>query len=112
MKLDKLPNFPDSEESQEKNIQAIINYHKLSKQHGLQDTAINFDFIMEYSCKLSEERKKFLIENRVETCTPFIAKLKSWQQTNLQFMQTSPSHGTKTFQLLNRPGGGDSGAGS
>ena len=79
MKLDKLMDFPDSEEGQVKNMQSLINYYKISKQHDLQDTAINFDFIQRYSCKLSRDQKKFLIDNKVETCAPFIAKLKDWQ---------------------------------
>ena len=45
MKLDKLVDFPDSEEGQVKNMQSLINYYKISKQHDLQETAINFDFI-------------------------------------------------------------------
>ena len=112
MKLDKLLNFPDSEEGQVKNMQSIINYYKISKQHDLQDTAINFDFIQTYSCKLSRDQKKFLIDNKVETCAPFIAKLKDWQRTNLQFLHTSTSHSAKTFQYVSRPGGDGNGAGN
>ena len=98
MKLDKLTNFPETEEEQVKNMQCILNYYKTAKQHGLQEIAINFDFIQMYSGKLSRDQKKSLIDQKIETCMPFIAKIKDYQRTNLQFLHTTrTTQGAKTF---------------
>ena len=87
-----------------KNMQCILNYYRTAKQHGLQEIAINFDFIQMYSGKLSKDQKKSLIDQKIETCVPFIAKIKDYQRTNLQFLHTTrATQGAKTFQYVNRP---------
>jgi hypothetical protein len=103
-KLDKLTNFPETEEEQVKNMQSILNYYKTAKQHDLQESAINFDFIQMYSGKLSRFQKKSLIDHKIETCVPFIVKIKDYQRTNLQCLHTTTTRGAKTFQYINRPG--------
>ena len=89
-------------------MQCILNYYRTAKQHGLDETSINFDFISTYSGKLSKDQKKSLIDNKIETCKPFIAKIKDLQRTNLQFLHTTTAQGAKTFQYVNRPDQSDS----
>ena len=86
-------------------MQCILNYYKTAKQHGIKESAINLDFNQMYTGKLSRDQKKSLIDQKIETCMHFIAKIKDNQRTNLQFLHTTrTTQGVKTFQYVNRPG--------
>jgi hypothetical protein len=51
VKKDKLPSLPEKDEIENVNIQAILNYYKTARNHGMHESAINFDFILQYSEK-------------------------------------------------------------
>jgi hypothetical protein len=46
-KLDKLPSLAEKEEDENKNIQAILNYWKTSRNNGMEERAIDVFFIQE-----------------------------------------------------------------
>ena len=102
-KLDKLQSLPEKEEDENKNIQAILNYWKTSRNHGMEERAIDVFFIQEYSEKLSKINKKILINTYVEDCKSVIGKIKQFQRTNLKFLHDNKETLKKsTYQNVNR----------
>ena len=88
-------------------MQAILNFYRSAKQHGLHEQEINSVFIQDYSNKLSEYHKMQLIDLEIRTCGPFIQKIKSYQRQILEFLHTLyPKAVIKTFQQVNRPNDG------
>ena len=103
VKLDKLPSFPEKEEIENSNIQSILNYYKTARNHGMHESAINYDFIQFYSEKLSKINKKILIKNKVDECQEFIQMIKEFQRTNLQFLHTNQSQtSSKTYHNVTK----------
>ena len=103
-KLNKLRDHPESKSEQVDNVQCLLNYYKTAKQHNLHESEINFSFIQDYSSKLSEVQKLELIALDIDTCGPFIAKIKEYQRINLQFIHTTKTQNVKSFQNVSRTG--------
>ena len=80
-KLDKLNDFPETEAEQVDNVQGLLNSYKTAKQHGLHESEIGYTFIQTYASKLSKIQKLELIALGIETCGPFISKIKEYQRS-------------------------------
>ena len=76
----------------------------MAKQHGLHEKEFGLTFIQTYSTKLTKVQKKALNDLKIETCGPFIAKIKDYQRINLQFLHTTKTQNVKSFQYVSRTG--------
>ena len=99
-KLDKMPSYPENEEVENKNIQALLTYWQTAKKHNVEKSFVDSYFIQEYSDKLSKLNKKLLITMKIEDCSSFIQQIKEFQRTNIIYIRTQKESNKKSYQNM------------